>query len=63
MNIISRTTDLFRPTSSIPLTLPEATKALEQAWQRRRQELGGWQPSNGWLLDQSVTGKRLTSVR
>jgi hypothetical protein len=31
---------------------PEAGRALEAAWQRRRTELGSWQPSNGWLVDQ-----------
>jgi hypothetical protein len=33
------------------MALPEAAKALEQAWQRRRQELAGWQPSGGWLVE------------
>ena len=43
--------EFFHPSSAVQLALPEAAKALEQAWQRRRQELAGWQPSNGWLLD------------
>jgi len=63
MNIISRTTELFRPASSIPLARPEAAKALEAAWQRRREELAGWQPSNGWLLDQAQSARRANSAR
>jgi hypothetical protein len=42
---------MVRMPSSVKTALPEAAKALEQAWQRRRQELAGWQPSNGWLID------------
>lgn len=45
------TTDLFRPSTSANLTIPEAAQALERAWQRRKQELAGWQPSNGWLIE------------
>ncbi|HEY6644856.1 hypothetical protein [Povalibacter sp.] len=63
MNIGMRSSDLFRPSSSIPLALPEAAKALEAAWQRRRQELGNWQPSNGWLVDPTVSAKRQPSAR
>lgn len=63
MNFSIRSSDLFRPSSSIPLALPEAAKALEAAWQRRRQELGNWQPSNGWLLDPVVNTKRQHSAR
>jgi hypothetical protein len=43
--------NVIRMPSSVKISLPEAAKALEQAWQRRRQELAGWQPSNGWLID------------
>jgi hypothetical protein len=43
--------NVVRVPSSVKLALPEAAKALEQAWQRRRQELANWQPSNGWLID------------
>lgn len=49
---------IVRPSASIRTTLPEAARALEQAWQRRRQELAGWQPSNGWLVDPRVTARR-----
>jgi hypothetical protein len=42
---------LVRIASSVQTTHPEAAKALEQSWQKRRQELAGWQPSRGWLAD------------
>ena len=38
--------------TSVQTASPEAVKTLEQAWQRRRQELANWQPSGGWLVDQ-----------
>lgn len=38
--------------TSVHTTSPEAAKTLEQAWQRRREELANWQPSGGWLADQ-----------
>jgi hypothetical protein len=38
--------------SSVQMTAPEATRSLEQVWQRRRAELADWQPSGGWLTDQ-----------
>ena len=63
MSITLATTQLFRPSSSVPLALPEAAKALEAAWQRRRQELAGWQPSNGWLIDPTESAKRTASPR
>jgi hypothetical protein len=47
--------NVIRMPSSVKISLPEAAKALEQAWQRRRQELAGWQPSNGWLVDPRLT--------
>jgi hypothetical protein len=31
---------------------PEATRALEEQWKKRQQELAGWAPTNGWLVDQ-----------
>ncbi|HEU4484332.1 MAG TPA: hypothetical protein VFR96_02505 [Povalibacter sp.] len=51
MNLHLNPAQLFRPSTSVPLASPEAAKALEAAWQRRRQELAGWQPSNGWLIE------------
>lgn len=62
MNLLAPA-QFFRPSSSVPLALPEAAKALEDAWQRRRQELGGWQPSNGWLIEPSSAFKRSPSIR
>jgi hypothetical protein len=63
MSISMTTTQFFRPSTSIPLALPEAAKALEEAWQRRRQELAGWQPSNGWLIEPVESSKRSVAVR
>lgn len=60
---ITTAAQFFRPSSSIPLALPEASKALEEAWQRRRQELAGWQPSNGWLIDPAQATKRTATSR
>jgi hypothetical protein len=37
--------------TNVQTTSPEAAKALEQAWQRRRAELANWTPSGGWLTD------------
>lgn len=51
---------MVRMPSSVKTVQPEAAKALEQAWQRRRQELAGWQPANGWLIEQSLA-RRLRS--
>lgn len=28
----------------------EETRSLELAWQMRLEELGDWQPTNGWLV-------------
>jgi hypothetical protein len=42
---------VLRPPVSLKTALPEAARALEEAWRRRRQELSGWQPSGGWLVD------------
>lgn len=53
-NLLPPSTELLHPSSSVQLALPEAARALEQAWQRRRQELGSWQPSGGWLIDQHI---------
>jgi hypothetical protein len=57
-DLLSSSTEFFHPASSVQLALPEAARALEQAWQRRRQELGSWQPSGGWLIDQNIAVRR-----
>ena len=58
MNDIIPSVEFFHPSSAVHLALPEAAKALEQAWQRRRQELAGWQPSGGWLVDPHASVQR-----
>lgn len=45
------TDNVIHMPTSVQTTLPEAAKMLEQAWQRRREELANWQPSGGWLAD------------
>ncbi|HEY3473412.1 MAG TPA: hypothetical protein VGK56_02320 [Anaerolineales bacterium] len=42
---------VLRMPATLPVALPEAAKALEAAWQRRKTELQGWTPSNGWLVE------------
>ncbi|MET0534903.1 MAG: hypothetical protein ABW171_11815 [Steroidobacter sp.] len=46
------TDNVIHVPTSVQVTLPEAAKTLEQARQRRREELADWQPSGGWLADQ-----------
>jgi hypothetical protein len=47
-----RQDNIVRLSSTVRTAEPSASRALEQAWLKRRQELAGWQPSNGWLVDQ-----------
>lgn len=54
---------VLRMPSFVKTVQPEAAKALEQAWQRRRQELAGWQPSNGWLLGHSLARRAPSGSR
>lgn len=54
----TRSVDVIRLSSSLKIAQPEAVKALEQAWQKRRRELGSWQPSGGWLIDPRLTQAR-----
>jgi hypothetical protein len=49
---------MVRMPSTVKTVLPEAAKALEQAWQKRRQELAGWQPVSGWLLEPKLFARR-----
>jgi hypothetical protein len=49
---------VLRAPTSVKTALPEAARALEAAWQRRRQELGGWQPSSGWLIGPRVAARK-----
>jgi hypothetical protein len=54
----NKSADVIRLSSAVHAASPEATKALEQAWQRQRQELANWQPSGGWLLDARLNARR-----
>ncbi|NLG74717.1 MAG: hypothetical protein GX535_00615 [Xanthomonadaceae bacterium] len=54
---------VVRMRSTVRTVQPDAAKALEQAWQRRRQELAGWQPANGWLLDQPLARRPRSNTR
>jgi len=48
---------VVRMPSSVRAMLPEAAKTLEQAWQRRRQELVSWLPAKRWLVSRSPKGR------
>jgi hypothetical protein len=50
--------NVVRLSSRIQTAAPDASRALEQAWLKRRQELAGWQPANGWLVDSKTTMRR-----
>ena len=52
-----------RMSSTIKTAAPDASQALEQAWLKRRQELAGWEPSRGWLVDQKSTRRPLAGAR
>jgi len=62
MNKFFSAQGLVRIASSVPTTHPDAAKALEQSWQKRRQELAGWQPSRGWLVDVQNSTRRSATV-
>ena len=49
--------------TSVQTTPPEAVKTLEQARQRRREELADWQPSGGWLAQRDVARHAPLSAR
>jgi hypothetical protein len=50
--------NVVRLSSNIRTAEPDALRSLEQAWHKRRQELAGWQPSGGWLLEQKSAVRR-----
>jgi hypothetical protein len=54
--------NVIRLSSAIRTAEPDASRALEQAWLKRRQELAGWRPSNGWLAEQTAS-RRQASIR
>ena len=49
---------VLRAPTPVKAALPEAARTLEAAWQRRRQELAGWQPSSGWLIDPRISARK-----
>jgi hypothetical protein len=62
MNKFFSAQGLVRIASSVQTTHPDAAKALEQSWQKRRQELAGWQPSRGWLADVQTSARHPASA-
>jgi hypothetical protein len=54
--------ELVRASSAVKTVSTEASQSLEQARERRRQELGDWQPSNGWLINAAAV-QRLQKTR
>jgi hypothetical protein len=50
--------NVVRLSSRIRTAEPDASRALEQAWLKRRQELAGWQPVNGWLVEPKAGPRR-----
>lgn len=55
--------NVVRLSSNVKTAGREETRALEAAWLKRRRELAGWQPSNGWLVDQKQLAHRGTAIR
>jgi hypothetical protein len=58
MNFLFGQDNVIRLSSTVRAARPDASRALEQAWIKRRQELAGWQPSGGWLLEQKAAVRR-----
>ena len=54
--------NVIRLASTVRTAQPDASRALEEAWLKRRKELANWQPSNGWLADQTAA-RRQVSIR
>jgi hypothetical protein len=54
--------ELIQLSSSVKTVAPDAANSLERAWQRRRQELAGWQPSSGWLLKSQAQPLRASKI-
>ena len=61
MNFLFGRDNVVRLSSTVKAAAPDASRALEQAWVKRRQELAGWQPTGGWLIDQHVATRRSAS--
>ena len=62
MRFLFNQDNVVRFSSSIRTAQPDASRALEQAWLKRRQELAGWQPSNGWLVEQKAALRRTSAA-
>lgn len=63
MKFASTQNNVVRLSSGVKVSVPDASRALEEAWLKRRRELGTWQPSNGWLVEQKPLTRRLSLVR
>ena len=63
MKFLFNQDNVVRFSSSIRTAEPDASRALEQAWVKRRQELADWRPSGGWLVDQRATRRTLAAAR
>ena len=63
MKFLFSNDNIVRLSSRIQTAAPDATRALEQAWLKRRQELAGWQPANGWLLDPKTMRRPVLGAR
>ena len=55
--------NVVRLSSGVKIAQPDSSRALEQAWLKRRQELAGWRPSNGWLAEQTASRRSLAAIR
>lgn len=53
--------ELIQLSSTVKTVAPDAANSLERAWQRRREELAGWQPSAGWLVNKPLAQPLRTS--
>ena len=63
MKFLFNQDNVVRFSSSIRTAEPAASRALEQAWNKRRQELADWRPSGGWLIDHRTGRRTLNAAR
>jgi len=63
MKFLFNRDNVVRFSSSIHTAEPDASRALEQAWMKRRQELADWRPSGGWLIDQRAARRTSAAAR
>lgn len=57
------TYNMLRPSTTVKTAHPDASRALEEAWRRRRRELADWRPSKGWLAEPETLTKRVAATR